>query len=122
MKLKEAVLNGVSLDDSKRERFNEIEQVLHSFPFLSAIRIEFSNLLSRRMVHEVLNLLASLLLQELEKLGKRFDENILDATKRFEKLITDKREIEGLPLSTLALAADTAVLKVHMFIRITPAV
>ncbi|KAL0460594.1 UNVERIFIED_CONTAM: Organellar oligopeptidase A, chloroplastic/mitochondrial [Sesamum latifolium] len=57
MKLKEAVLYGVSLEDAKRERFNEIEQ-------------------------------------ELEKLAQKFEQNILDATKKFEKVITDKKEIE----------------------------
>ncbi|KAG8371225.1 hypothetical protein BUALT_Bualt13G0065600 [Buddleja alternifolia] len=74
LKLKEAVLYGVSLDDSKRELFNEIEQ-------------------------------------ELQKLGQKFEENILDATKKFEKLITDKKEVQGLPLTTLAMAADMAVRK-----------
>ncbi|XP_073054885.1 organellar oligopeptidase A, chloroplastic/mitochondrial-like isoform X1 [Primulina eburnea] len=74
MKLKEAVLNGVSLDDSSRERFNEIEQ-------------------------------------ELEKLGQKFEENILDATKNFEKLITDKKEIQGLPFTILTIASETAIRK-----------
>ncbi|KAL8515877.1 hypothetical protein ACS0TY_014541 [Phlomoides rotata] len=74
LKLKEAVLYGVSLEDTKRERFNEIEQ-------------------------------------ELEKLALKFEENILDATKIFEKVITDKNEIKGLPLTTLAIAAEAAILK-----------
>ncbi|PIN20266.1 Metalloendopeptidase family - saccharolysin & thimet oligopeptidase [Handroanthus impetiginosus] len=74
LKLKEAVLYGVSLDDTKRDHFNEIEQ-------------------------------------ELEKLAQKFEENILDATKKFEKVITDKKDTEGLPLTTLAIAAETAVLK-----------
>lgn len=51
-------------------------------------------------------------LQELEKLSKTFDENVLDATKKYEKLITDKKEIEGLPATALGLAAQTAVSKV----------
>ncbi|KAG6417666.1 hypothetical protein SASPL_119850 [Salvia splendens] len=71
LKLKEAVLYGVSLEDTSRERFNEIEQ-------------------------------------ELEKLAQNFEENILDATKNFEKVITDKREIEGLPVTTLSITAKTA--------------
>ncbi|KAG6383453.1 hypothetical protein SASPL_156792 [Salvia splendens] len=71
LKLKEAVLFGVSLEDTSRERFNEIEQ-------------------------------------ELEKLAQNFEENILDATKNFEKVITDKREIEGLPVTTLSITAKTA--------------
>ncbi|KAL3849614.1 hypothetical protein ACJIZ3_011496 [Penstemon smallii] len=74
LKLKEAVLNGISLGHTKRERFNEIEQ-------------------------------------ELEKLAQKFEENILDATKKFEKLIIDKREIKGLPMTTLAIAADMAIHK-----------
>ncbi|XP_048128506.1 organellar oligopeptidase A, chloroplastic/mitochondrial-like [Rhodamnia argentea] len=74
--IKEAVLNGVALEDGKREEFNQIEQ-------------------------------------ELEKLSKKFDENVLDATKKFEKLITDKKDIEGLPATAVGLAAQTAVSKGH---------
>ncbi|KAI3973653.1 hypothetical protein MKW92_021664 [Papaver armeniacum] len=73
---KEAVLNGVSLEDDKREQFNKVQQ-------------------------------------ELEKFGKKFMENVLDATKKFEKLITDKKDIDGLPASALALAAQMAVSKGH---------
>lgn len=51
-------------------------------------------------------------LQELEKLAQQFEENILDATKSFEKVITDKNELEGLPLSTLSITAKTAIDKV----------
>ncbi|XP_047967316.1 organellar oligopeptidase A, chloroplastic/mitochondrial-like [Salvia hispanica] len=72
LKLKEAVLYGVSLEDTSRERFNEIEQ-------------------------------------ELEKLAQQFEENILDATKSFEKVITDKKELEGLPSTTLSITAKTAI-------------
>lgn len=74
--IKEAVLNGVALEDEQREKFNEVEQ-------------------------------------ELEKLSQKFSENVLDATKKFEKLITDKKEIEGLPATALALAAQTAASKGH---------
>lgn len=49
--------------------------------------------------------------QELEKLSLKFNENVLDATKSFEKLITDKKDIEGLPLTALGLAAQTAASK-----------
>ncbi|CDY40105.1 BnaC02g00250D [Brassica napus] len=49
--------------------------------------------------------------QELEKLSHKFSENVLDATKKFEKLITDKKEIEGLPPSALGLFAQAAVSK-----------
>lgn len=74
--IKEAVLNGIALEDDKREEFNKIEQ-------------------------------------ELAKLSQKFGENVLDATKKFEKLITDKKDIEGLPATALGLAAQTAVSKGH---------
>lgn len=74
-KIKETVLNGVSLEDDKRERFNEVQQ-------------------------------------ELEKCGKKFM-NVTDSTKKFEKLITDKKDIDGLPDSALALAAQIAATKGH---------
>ncbi|CAN8236786.1 unnamed protein product [Cochlearia groenlandica] len=51
--------------------------------------------------------------QELEKLSHKFSVNVLDATKKFEKLITDKKEIEGLPPSALGLFAQAAVSKGH---------
>ncbi|KAL2531963.1 putative cytosolic oligopeptidase A [Abeliophyllum distichum] len=51
--------------------------------------------------------------QELAKLSQKFGENVLDATKKYEKLITDKKDIEGLPASALGLAAQTAVSKGH---------
>ncbi|CAA7027203.1 unnamed protein product [Microthlaspi erraticum] len=51
--------------------------------------------------------------QELEKLSHKFSENVLDATKKFEKLITDKSEIEGLPPSALGMFAQAAVSKGH---------
>ena len=60
-------------------------------------------------------------MQELERLSLKFSENVLDATKKFEKVIIDKKEIEGLPATALGLAAQTAVSKVffsksqHMF-------
>jgi oligopeptidase A len=38
----------------------------------------------------------------------------LDATKKFEKLITDKKEIDGLPATALGLAAQSAVSKVDL--------
>ncbi|XP_039036513.1 probable cytosolic oligopeptidase A [Hibiscus syriacus] len=74
--IKEAVLNGVSLEDDEREKFNNIEQ-------------------------------------ELERLSQKFSENVLDATKKFEKLITDKKEIDGLPATALGLAAQSAASKGH---------
>ncbi|PHU30055.1 hypothetical protein BC332_02148 [Capsicum chinense] len=45
--------------------------------------------------------------QDSAKLSQKFEENILDSTKKFEKLITDKKDIEGLPATTLGLAAQT---------------
>ena len=55
------------------------------------------------------------------KLSEKFEEHVLDATKKFEKLITVKKEIEGLPATALGLAAQTAVSKVlcteiHQFV------
>jgi Zn-dependent oligopeptidase len=47
---------------------------------------------------------------------------VLDATKKFEKLITDKKEIEGLPATALGLAAQTAVSKVLPCHKISVAV
>ncbi|GKU95002.1 hypothetical protein SLEP1_g8419 [Rubroshorea leprosula] len=74
--IRDAVLNGVSLEDDERDQFNNIEQ-------------------------------------ELKKLSRKFEENVLDSTKKFEKLITDKKEIDGLPASALGLAAQTAKSKGH---------
>lgn len=51
-------------------------------------------------------------MQELQRLSQKFEENVLDATKKFEKIVTDKKEIEGLPATALGLAAQTAVSKV----------
>ncbi|GKU98693.1 hypothetical protein SLEP1_g11666 [Rubroshorea leprosula] len=74
--IRDAILNGVSLEDDKRDQFNKIEQ-------------------------------------ELERLSQKFEENVLDATKKFEKLITDKKEIDGLPATACGLAAQTAKSKGH---------
>ncbi|PPR80684.1 hypothetical protein GOBAR_AA40030 [Gossypium barbadense] len=84
--IKEAVLNGVSLEDDKREQFNKIEQ---STSVKSKMR------------------------GKNWRLSHKFSENVLDATKKFEKLITDKKEIDGLPATALGLAAQTAVSKGH---------
>ncbi|KAL9662852.1 hypothetical protein QQ045_027687 [Rhodiola kirilowii] len=51
--------------------------------------------------------------QELQKLSQKFQENVLDATKKFQKLIVDKKDIEGLPATALGLAAQTALSKGH---------
>ena len=49
-----------------------------------------------------------LIQQQLSKLQTKFEENLLDATHAWEKLITDKDELKGLPESCLELAAKTA--------------
>jgi oligopeptidase A len=46
--------------------------------------------------------------QELSQLTTKFEENLLDATNAWSKLITDKSELRGLPDSALALARQTA--------------
>lgn len=46
--------------------------------------------------------------QELSQLSTKFSNNLLDATKAFKKLITNKEAVKGLPPSALALAAQTA--------------
>nr|XP_023876188.1 organellar oligopeptidase A, chloroplastic/mitochondrial-like [Quercus suber]POE81534.1 putative cytosolic oligopeptidase a [Quercus suber] len=72
--IRDAVLSGISLEDDRRQQFNEIEQ-------------------------------------ELEKLAQKFEENVLDATKKYEKLVTDKKDIEGMPTTALAMAAQKAIAK-----------
>ncbi|GAB2285483.1 hypothetical protein Dimus_019932 [Dionaea muscipula] len=74
VQLKTAILGGISLEDDKRDRFNDIKQ-------------------------------------ELEKLGLKFEGNILDAIKSYEKVLTDKKDVEGLPATALGLAAQMAVSK-----------
>lgn len=45
---------------------------------------------------------------ELAELGTNFSNNVLDATKAFSLTLTDKADVEGLPESALALAAQSA--------------
>jgi len=45
---------------------------------------------------------------ELSNLGTRFQENILDATKAWDKLLTDQSALAGLPQSSLDLAKQAA--------------
>ncbi len=45
---------------------------------------------------------------ELSNLGTRFQENILDATKAWDKLLTDESALAGLPQSSLDLAKQAA--------------
>ncbi|MGE3756880.1 MAG: M3 family metallopeptidase [Pseudobdellovibrionaceae bacterium] len=46
--------------------------------------------------------------QELSTLSPQFSENILKATNAFEMLLTDKKDLEGLPASTLEAAEQAA--------------
>lgn len=46
--------------------------------------------------------------QELALLTSKFDENLLDATDKWDLLITDQNELKGLPEHTLALAKTAA--------------
>jgi len=46
--------------------------------------------------------------QELTQLSTKFSNNVLDATKAYKKLLTTKEEVEGLPATALALAAQQA--------------
>ena len=55
--------------------------------------------------------------QELSKLSTAFSNNVLDSTKAFSKVLTQKSEVQGLPDSALALAAQTAAAKGHEVTR-----
>ena len=45
---------------------------------------------------------------ELAELSTKFSNHVLDATKAFELMLTDKADVEGLPASFLAMAAQNA--------------
>jgi oligopeptidase A len=49
--------------------------------------------------------------QELSRLGSRFQDNLLDATQAWTKLIVDERLLEGLPATAKAQARDAAKAK-----------
>ncbi|KAJ7556220.1 hypothetical protein O6H91_05G074800 [Diphasiastrum complanatum] len=49
--------------------------------------------------------------QDLEKLSTKFSEHVLDSTKKYAKLLTDPRDVEGLPPTALGLAAQAAEAK-----------
>ncbi|MES9854030.1 MAG: oligopeptidase A [Candidatus Thiodiazotropha sp. L084R] len=51
--------------------------------------------------------------QTLSKLTTKFEENLLDATNAWSKLITDPEQLAGLPESALALAKQTAEQRGH---------
>ncbi|KAL4854352.1 putative cytosolic oligopeptidase A [Chlorella vulgaris] len=46
--------------------------------------------------------------QKLSSLATSFSNNVLDGTKRFKRVVTSKEEVDGLPESALALAAQQA--------------
>jgi len=46
--------------------------------------------------------------QELSSLSSKYEENVLDATNAWTKLITDKEVLAGLPETALTLASETA--------------
>jgi len=51
--------------------------------------------------------------QQLSALSTKFSNNVLDATKAFLRVLTDSKDVAGLPPSALALAAQTAAAKGH---------
>jgi oligopeptidase A len=51
--------------------------------------------------------------QALSQLTTKFEENLLDATNAWSKLVTDESELAGLPESALALATQTARQRGH---------
>lgn len=51
--------------------------------------------------------------QELSKIKTNFSNNLLDATKAFKKVVTEKSDVDGLPESALALAAQQAKSEGH---------
>eukprot|EP00475_Leptophrys_vorax_P011584 TRINITY_DN18149_c0_g1_i3.p1 TRINITY_DN18149_c0_g1~~TRINITY_DN18149_c0_g1_i3.p1 ORF type:complete len:827 (+),score=48.43 TRINITY_DN18149_c0_g1_i3:34-2514(+) len=51
--------------------------------------------------------------QELAQLGTKFSNNVLDSTKAFTRVVTDPKDVEGMPPSALGLAAQTAAAKGH---------
>ena len=51
--------------------------------------------------------------QELSQLSTKYSNNVLDATKAYKKLLTDKADVAGLPDSALGLAAQQAAKEGH---------
>jgi len=52
--------------------------------------------------------------QDLSQISTQFSNNLLDATKAFKKVITDKADVDGLPASALALGAQQVLLTHHL--------
>src|SRR5690606_13523311 len=46
--------------------------------------------------------------QELSRLASKYEENLMDATNAWTKLIRDEEDLAGLPESALAIARQTA--------------
>jgi oligopeptidase A len=98
------------------ELFNAYEQIAgaDSFKFLSTAqqKIITNSLRDFQLSGIALGTKAKerykLIQQQLSKLQTKFEENLLDATHAWRKLITDKDELEGLPESCIELAAQTA--------------
>ena len=118
---------GVHLQGEEKERFNEIKQEL------SQISTKFSNNLLVRCIFvpahfhpDVLQAICqglgtihalgchSMIIPLSLHSGISIDEfasmcrHVQDATKAFKKLITEKKDVDGLPESALALAAQQA--------------
>jgi hypothetical protein len=51
--------------------------------------------------------------QELSQLSTKFTNNVMDSTKAFKKLLTDKADVDGLPATALELASQTAKSEGH---------
>ncbi|KDO78687.1 hypothetical protein CISIN_1g0187182mg, partial [Citrus sinensis] len=79
-----AVVDGLSLEDNP---------LLQDFEIIGHLKSVKNNPDLRSAYEEV---------RELGKLSIDFSENVLDATKRFETFVTDKKEIQGLPATALA--------------------
>ena len=51
--------------------------------------------------------------QEAAELSTKFSNNVLDSTKAFKLLLTNKEDVTGLPASALGLAAQQAAAAGH---------
>ncbi|CAI9110562.1 OLC1v1010613C1 [Oldenlandia corymbosa var. corymbosa] len=105
-----------------RQAIEDVQRAIRESPSwdsLSDARKRIIDLRIREAVHEGIALEGdkrdrfNAINQELAKLSQKFLGNMLDSTKKFEKIITDKNDIEGLTSTALELAAQTAVSKGH---------
>ena len=90
-----AIRNGRDWDDLSPTRKRIVEKKIQSVE-LSGIGLEGPQ---RERFNEIA--------QELSKLSTTFSNNVLDATKLFELVLTDKDDVDGLPESALAMAAQS---------------